>query len=209
MPVQPSSIRRAWFKWKALRLPWRKKFLVGFDLQGNTFWEFRDVLSQEPQRMRRIAQFPSSVPYSDISISPQWHQWLRYTRQSPPSLNEQSNDITRLETLKVLAAEADRRWAAKPRLLDHPEQAAERKLPPSNSATNLKGQEHAISPSDTLNKSTQNGSGRPRENSDGDVDKTPLRGTKAPSDVLKKRRDSSRDEWQPSSWEGNVTGGRR
>ncbi|KAM3444793.1 hypothetical protein NHJ13734_001143, partial [Beauveria thailandica] len=38
-PIGP--IGQAWLRWKSLRLPWRKRFLVGFDLQGNTYWEFR------------------------------------------------------------------------------------------------------------------------------------------------------------------------
>lgn len=29
MAKQPGAIKQAWYKWKALRLPWRKKWLVG------------------------------------------------------------------------------------------------------------------------------------------------------------------------------------
>ncbi|KAI9735706.1 MAG: hypothetical protein M1818_006314 [Claussenomyces sp. TS43310] len=119
-PIGP--IRRAWLRWKTLRLPWRKRFLVGLDLQGNTFWEFRDTLSSKQGRMRRIVHYPSTVYYSDVpgKISPAWHQWLRHTRQEPPSLTEQSQDLVRQANLKVLAAEADARWAAKPSYLDAP-----------------------------------------------------------------------------------------
>jgi NADH dehydrogenase [ubiquinone] 1 alpha subcomplex assembly factor 2 len=122
-PIAISPLRKAWIRWKSLRLPWRKRFLVGLDLQGNSFWEFRDTLSSHKHRMRRIAQYPSTTHYSEINISPQWHQWLRHTRSDPPSLTEQSLDLVRQRNLKVLAAEADARWAAKPSLLDIPKRA--------------------------------------------------------------------------------------
>jgi NADH dehydrogenase [ubiquinone] 1 alpha subcomplex assembly factor 2 len=79
--------------------------------------------------MRRIVQYPTFTHYSEIKISPQWHQWLRHTRSDPPSLTEQSQDLIRQQNLKVLAAEADARWAAEPSLLDSPGQARGQPLP--------------------------------------------------------------------------------
>jgi NADH dehydrogenase [ubiquinone] 1 alpha subcomplex assembly factor 2 len=93
---------------------------LGLDLQGNTFWEFRDTLSSHKHRMRRIVEYPASTQYSEIRVSPQWHQWLRHTRNDPPSLTEQSQDLIRQRNLKRLAAEADARWAAKQSVLDAP-----------------------------------------------------------------------------------------
>jgi len=69
---------------------------------------------------RRILQNDPKIPYSDIQISPQWHQWLRHTRLSPPSLQEQQTDVLRQQRLKQLAQAADERWAAKPSVLDKP-----------------------------------------------------------------------------------------
>lgn len=105
------------------------KFPSGLDLQGNTFWEFRDTLSSHKHRMRRIAQYPPSTHHSEIDISPQWHSWLRHTRSDPPSLTEQSQDLGRQANLKALAAAADARWATKPSFLDKPEQAPAQPLP--------------------------------------------------------------------------------
>ncbi|KAI0179915.1 hypothetical protein GGR52DRAFT_218994 [Hypoxylon sp. FL1284] len=117
-------IRQAWYQWKALRLPWRKRFLVGLDLQGNTYWEFRltrgDPESSPDARFRRIVQYPRSTHYSEIKVPPQWHQWLRYQRRAAPSLAEQAEDLSRQDRIKVLAAEADARWEAKPSYLDAP-----------------------------------------------------------------------------------------
>lgn len=70
---QPGVFARAWFKWKTLRLPWRKTFLVGFDLSGNTFWEFKDALNTN--RMRRIVKYNNKTPhYSDVKVTRQ--SWI-------------------------------------------------------------------------------------------------------------------------------------
>ncbi|KAH7252089.1 hypothetical protein BKA59DRAFT_473683 [Fusarium tricinctum] len=121
---QVGPIARAWYKWKALRLPWRKRFLMGFDLQGNTYWEFRLTRGAESnERWRRIVKYPRSAHYSSVKVSPQWHQWLRHTREDPPSVDEQRGDIMRRVRMQQLAAEADARWEAKPRMMDAPQAA--------------------------------------------------------------------------------------
>ncbi|KAI1373347.1 hypothetical protein F4677DRAFT_448423 [Hypoxylon crocopeplum] len=117
------TVRKAWYQWKALRFPWRKRFLVGLDLQGNTYWEFRLARgdpSLPDSRFRRIVSYPRSTHYSEVKVPPQWHQWLRYQRERAPTLDEQASDVARQERVKVLAAEADARWEAKPSLLDVP-----------------------------------------------------------------------------------------
>jgi NADH dehydrogenase [ubiquinone] 1 alpha subcomplex assembly factor 2 len=48
-------------------------------------------------------------------------QWLRHTRFEPPSVAEQQQDIIRQEQMKVLAQQADERWASKPSALDSPD----------------------------------------------------------------------------------------
>ncbi|ROW12758.1 hypothetical protein VMCG_00087 [Cytospora schulzeri] len=123
---QVSPLLRSWYKWKALRLPWRKRFLIGLDLQGNTYWEFRDLRGDpnDPRvRWRRIVEYPRNTHYGDVKVPPQWHQWLRYTREKPPSIQEQHADVRRQQQMKYLAAEADARWEAKPRYVDAPGQA--------------------------------------------------------------------------------------
>jgi NADH dehydrogenase [ubiquinone] 1 alpha subcomplex assembly factor 2 len=101
-----------------MRLPWRRKWLIGFDLEGNTFWEFKDAL--HAGRTRRIVKYSHWVHHSDVNLPPQWVQWLRQTRFEPPSLAEQQADVVRQAQMKMLAAQADARWAAKPSMLDAP-----------------------------------------------------------------------------------------
>ncbi|KAF0322871.1 NADH-ubiquinone oxidoreductase assembly factor N7BML [Colletotrichum asianum] len=129
-----SPILEAWYKWKSLRLPWRKRFLIGRDLQGYTYWEFREQRGDGPGRFRRIVHYPRSTYLSDVKVSPLWHQWLRHTREHPPSLEEQSREVVRQERMKLLAAQADARWEAKPRVMDAPGQATGQPLPALNTA---------------------------------------------------------------------------
>ena len=93
----------------------------GQDLSGNTFWEFKDVLNTG--RWRRIVQASRKTHYSDVKISPQWHQWLRQTRVDPPSIQEQMADVQRLSDLKQNARLADNRWAAKAKYIEKPKPA--------------------------------------------------------------------------------------
>lgn len=170
--------------------------------------------------MRRIARFPSTIAYSDVSISPQWHQWLRHTRDSPPSLSEQSSDIARQENLKVLAAEADRRWAAKPSLLDAPEHDtsstghSERKPKAETDGEHIHhpSLETVTAPDKTsLNRVPQKNDGQlnkgsPRQ----DAGKTRLTSKKEPDvDPWGHLRGSSGESWQPKTWEGYVTSPRQ
>ncbi|KAK3714440.1 hypothetical protein LTR37_007746 [Vermiconidia calcicola] len=115
----PGYIKQAWYKWKSVRLPWRRQFLVGADLAGNTFWEFRDAINAG--RWRRIVKYTTASPhYADVKISPQWHGWLRYTREQAPTIQEQQYEVSRQANMKQLAAKADERWNSVPSFLDSP-----------------------------------------------------------------------------------------
>jgi NADH dehydrogenase [ubiquinone] 1 alpha subcomplex assembly factor 2 len=92
----------------------------GSDLQGNTYWEFRSQL--QAGHFRRILQpLDKKLHHSDVQLSPQWLQWLRYTRLEPPSIEELQQDVLRQERMKVLAKEADARWESKESFLVQPE----------------------------------------------------------------------------------------
>ena len=91
------------------------------DLSGNTFWEFKDAINA--QRMRRIVRYNPRAHYSDIKISPQWHQWLRQVRADAPSVQEQQADVHRQASMKHLAQKADERWANAPSFLDKPRES--------------------------------------------------------------------------------------
>ncbi|CAI7614970.1 unnamed protein product [Penicillium bialowiezense] len=200
-------VNSLWFKWKKLRLPWRKSFLVGQDLAGNTFWEFKDVINAA--RMRRIVRFDPKTHFSDVQVtresrypvlewlpskpeceSPQltrslhaaqWHQWLRHVRQHPPSIQEQQQDLVRQAQMKELARLADERWASKPSFLDKPNTQP---VPPQVSDVPTAPEEQA--PSQELPQGTQ----------------TPAPTEKAPKENPWKNASNANPgaEWQPEAW---------
>ncbi|KAK7987440.1 LuxS/MPP-like metallohydrolase [Apiospora arundinis] len=208
-------VMRAWFRWKSLRLPWRKRFLVGSDLSGNTYWVFRLTGNTPPPspsdtpayqssaddtRWRRIVKYPRSTHYSDVQVPPQWHQWLRYQRHDPPSLQEQQENVLRRQRMKVLAAEADARWAAKPSFLDQP--AGQ---PAPNAAAATQAQD-ALTSSSSANAddatTTQGEEGK--EPTKGEEEKTKKKTLEEKEDPWKKATASGpSEEWQPTAWSPN------
>ncbi|KAM5433881.1 hypothetical protein MferCBS31731_006888 [Microsporum ferrugineum] len=181
-----SPINSLWFKWKSLKLPWRKMFLVGNDLAGNTYWEFKDSL--KPGRFRRIVKASPKIHYADVKVSPQWHQWLRYVRPEPPTIEEQRNELLRQERMKYLAQRADERWASKPSFLNKPAQQ------PAPALQSHESSYHAT---------------RPNENAEmAEVLQEQHSDTKS-SQRMKNPWDRATggpsENWQPESWNPNVS----
>ncbi|KAK6337486.1 hypothetical protein TWF730_002885 [Orbilia blumenaviensis] len=129
--------KQLWLRWKAIRFPWRRRYFIGMDLEGNTFWEFRDRLVA--YRPRRIMDFRGGVHslanYSEFKVDPQWHQWLRATRVEPPSIQELEDEVTRRAIMVQRAKLADERWARAGTLLKKPGEKEVRKLEASARAT--------------------------------------------------------------------------
>ncbi|KAA8649862.1 hypothetical protein EYZ11_005872 [Aspergillus tanneri] len=182
-----SPVNSLWFKWKSLRLPWRKSFLAGSDLAGNTYWEFKDALNAS--RYRRIVKVDPKTHLADVQVSPQWHQWLRHMRADPPSIEEQKQDILRQLQIKRLARLADERWASKPSYLDKPQ--TQHPMPATKTSD------------DTLNPPTRRTNSAPSQGGN-DVtetenqakDKTPT----AKEDPWAQTRGGPSENWQPDSW---------
>lgn len=74
---------------------------------------------------------PEDIALTFLDSIAQWHQWLRYVREHPPSLEEQQQDLIRQAQIKQLARLADERWASKPSFLDKPK--SQQPLPPTKS----------------------------------------------------------------------------
>ncbi|PRT55505.1 NADH-ubiquinone oxidoreductase assembly factor N7BML [Wickerhamiella sorbophila] len=101
--------RQLWHRWKALRnVPWRKSWFVGYDLDGNSYWESTDY--NNPYRLRRRVEWGNKKHMADFRAVPQWMQWLRHARPHPPTLEELIADQRRQQQLKLLAQQADQRW---------------------------------------------------------------------------------------------------
>lgn len=104
--------RQLLHKFQARRdIPFRKKFFVGYDLHGNTYWEFTPDGNMHRLR-RKLEPFKESIFQLDLfeTVPPQWHQWLRKTRKTPPTVQELLDDQIRQQQIKVLAQHADQKW---------------------------------------------------------------------------------------------------
>ncbi|KAF2156082.1 hypothetical protein K461DRAFT_318701 [Myriangium duriaei CBS 260.36] len=203
MPSQPGLVSRLWFRWKSLQLPWRRHVLAGYDLAGNTFWEFKDALNAN--RLRRIVKYSRKTHHADVKISPQWHQWLRHTRTDAPSVQEQQFDLIRQDRVKQLAAEADARWASQPSFLDAPTKqqpapAIGVKDPggyiQQTEPTETEGVRSAVGSPEEVAGSTQ---GRPK-------DEGKFKGKakdKGSSPFKRPQQGAPGEGWQPQSWSPN------
>lgn len=116
-----SAWKRIVHQFQARRdIPFRKKFFVGYDLHGNTYWEFTP--DGNMQRLRRkLEPVRESIFKSDYfeTVPPQWLQWLRRTREHPPTLQELMDDQMRQQRIKLLAQQADAKWASEKQRLEH------------------------------------------------------------------------------------------
>ncbi|UKZ59343.1 uncharacterized protein TrAtP1_000656 [Trichoderma atroviride] len=199
-PKRIGPFAQAWYKWKALRLPWRKRFLIGFDLQGNTFWEFRLTRGAQdsPERWRRIVSYPRSTHYSQVKVSPQWHQWLRHTRREAPTMDEQRAELVRQERMKLLAAEADARWEAKPRVMEAPrEEEPARRLPLAEERA-----QQPVEGEDT--KTTATRKEKPSQAAKQDEDKADAKDPWA-----RARAQGPGENWQPTAWNPTAAAKKR
>jgi len=174
--------------------------------------------------MRRIVQYPITAQYSDVNIPPQWHQWLRHTRVDAPSLTEQSQDLVRQRNLKVLAAAADARWAAKPSFSDMPGEARGQPLPTLAAGVRRTHQENAMSGKEDAKDTRREDTGivakveppkkqvpdGARQYLDERRKETTNTGTaKEKDDPWKQARGGPSEQWQPAQWRGSVAPARR
>lgn len=105
-------------------IPFRKRFFVGYDLHGNTYWEF--TLDGNMQRLRRkmepYQEFMFKADYFS-TVPPPWLQWLRRTRNTPPTLQELMEEQFRQQNIKALANEANAKWESQKLLLEQQQKA--------------------------------------------------------------------------------------
>lgn len=182
------------------REPLTLVYSAGLDLRGNTYWTFRDKrvdknVDPRKLRWRRIVQYPRSTHLSDVKVPPQWHQWLRHQREDPPSLTEQAADLARQDRIKTLAAEADARWAAKPRLTDMPAAAADLKSNKSQPAPAL----------DTGKTQPQEQVAEQNLQDEGLRDTSAQDKTEVKDDPWKKAATGPGESWQPAAWTPTST----
>ena len=107
-PYQPNALVRAWYSFKAVKLPWRKKFFRGFDLDGNTFYEQYNPLT--PHKLRRTVKYLKDGHYTDNNVTPQWMSWMRHTREHPPTIEELMQEAHRIQSTRQNALLINQKW---------------------------------------------------------------------------------------------------
>ena len=138
----------------------------------------------------------------------QWHQWLRHTRIDAPSIQEQQFDVIRQDRIKVLAAEADARWASQPSYLDAPNK---QQPAPATGVKDPGGYVKQTEPTDT--EGVRSAVGSPAEVDSSTRGKAKDEGRfkgrardkgKGPSPFDRPQQGAPGEEWQPQSWSPNA-----
>lgn len=148
----------------------------------------------ELSRWRRIVQYPRSTHYGEVKVSPQWHQWLRHMRERPPSLQEQHIELQRQHQMKHLAAAADARWEAKPRMMDAPGEGSGQPAPALESrAARAAGEEEMVTRNETIIPGAEQAEV---------LKKSKRKETETETDDPWKRapRAGPSENWQPQAW---------
>ena len=107
-PYRPSVFVKAYYRFKAIKLPWRRKFFRGFDLDGNSFYESYNPLT--PHKMRRTVKYIKDGHYTDNNVTPQWMQWLRHTRTEAPTESELLQEVHRIQATRQNAFLISQKW---------------------------------------------------------------------------------------------------
>ncbi|KAH3677133.1 hypothetical protein WICMUC_001888 [Wickerhamomyces mucosus] len=97
----PLILRLYHFYFSLRSVPFRKKWFLGYDLEGNSYWEFQ--LSKSLPKRRMVKQLHKTG--MDFQLNPRWLQWLRFTRKDPPKIEELVAEEERIKRVKYLAHE--------------------------------------------------------------------------------------------------------
>ncbi|KAL2918662.1 hypothetical protein HK105_201496 [Polyrhizophydium stewartii] len=100
---------------KALNLPWQANRFMGYDLDGNMYFEGPPTregvtLPRRSVEYRGGAIHPSQYDPSTIPV--QWLAWMRHTRADPPTIDELHADAARRAFVEQRALELESKDAA-------------------------------------------------------------------------------------------------
>ncbi|CAG8574491.1 13569_t:CDS:2 [Ambispora gerdemannii] len=139
--------------WKQARFPWRSKFYVGSDLDGNEYYETSRILGNSG-RPKRIVNLKQQIKFSDYTgdeIPVQWQSWLRHTRFDPPTIEELKIANQKREIIIERAKRLDQEWNERKRQLQKQKEA----IPQNTTSTTtiappLLDYQPPVAPSDTF-----------------------------------------------------------
>lgn len=127
-------------------------------------------------------------------------QWLRHTREDPPSLADQQAEVYRQGRMKMLAAQADARWASKPSVLDAPAKTQPPQMLQSSDPHSGIKQVDVAQEADSVAEETEQTSDAPTLKT-----RKPMRTEPKDSPWNQASKGNPGAEWQPASWSPGPT----
>ncbi|KAI9193039.1 uncharacterized protein BJ171DRAFT_535092 [Polychytrium aggregatum] len=106
-------IQRLINRWQVIPLPWRRDRFVGYDLDGNMYFEGPPIREGTHYPRRRVAYADGREhfdQYEPNSIPVQWQAWMRHTRPAEPTIQELIASEEQKQRTLQLAHELDRQW---------------------------------------------------------------------------------------------------
>ena len=114
-------------------------------------------------------------------------------RPDPPSIGEQKAEVARQERIKILAAQADARWEAKPKVMQDTGSSSGARLPIGPAVPSVEGKSSPGEAADTGATTTQSVERPARKEAEESAE------TKADPWARARARGPSED-WQPEAW---------
>ncbi|CDS05720.1 hypothetical protein LRAMOSA08248 [Lichtheimia ramosa] len=98
-----STLQRLRLIYKTSRFPWKKHVMVGWDLDGNEYWEMPNPNNPEGRWKRwvQLKEHDGDVGlFEENKLPVQWQAWLRHTRFEAPRIQELVQEQRRLAILR-------------------------------------------------------------------------------------------------------------
>ncbi|KAI8326956.1 hypothetical protein EDC96DRAFT_544852 [Choanephora cucurbitarum] len=115
MSKPASLIQRLSLNYKTSRFPWKKHALIGYDLQGNEYWDCPNPLGGRMKRWVQLAEVGNNdhTVFHQNKLPVQWQAWLRHTRNTVPTMEELVLDEKRKALIQGRAKALDQEWEEK------------------------------------------------------------------------------------------------
>ncbi|KAG9296885.1 hypothetical protein G9A89_006840 [Geosiphon pyriformis] len=97
--------------WRRASFPWRPSLYVGSDLDGNEYYETKNVVNDRHRRLVVLKDNEIVSDYTGKEIPVQWQSWLRHTRYDSPTLEELEMANKQRELVIERAKDLDKEWS--------------------------------------------------------------------------------------------------
>ncbi|KAL1929865.1 hypothetical protein VTP01DRAFT_1019 [Rhizomucor pusillus] len=96
-----TTFQRLRILYKANSFPWKKHVMVGWDLDGNEYWEMPDPNNPGGRWKRWVQMKDDDIGlFEENKLPVQWQAWLRHTRYEAPTIEELLKEQRRRQLLQ-------------------------------------------------------------------------------------------------------------